>query len=839
MELFKNSSTGQFILNHKGIILKTNGAFQAMTRKSLVDDIVGKNLVEYIFKEDIEEWHFAFDTFFSEDKAKTVLNIRYNCGEEISWWKLYLDKVILGDNSYIFGVAVDISSEIQSQGELREAKRAAEKSEASKSIFLANMSHEIRTPIHTVTGLAELLSDTTLDGEQTEYVSQIDFAAKVLLTLINDILDFSKIEAGKLTFENIEYDLYETIINSVDLSALEAHKKGVDVAISIDRDMPFRIIGDQVRLRQVIVNLMSNAVKFTRLGEIILDVKTIIKDNGETNLKISVTDSGIGISKEKQKRLFQAFSQADASTTREFGGTGLGLSISSSLVQMMGGVMAVESEDAEGSSFFFEIPVVCGERFIPEFKTAPTKELTVLVVDDNKKVNKIFSDILRNWDYNVVEVYNGKDALNELIIKASMGSPYDLCFIDQILPGMDGWQLASEIHSNSLVKPTKTLLMSLKGKGIEEAKMKLLGWFQGYLTKPVSEKDLFTTLEELYSRTIETQIDNVLKDDDIEELESLADDDLEEFEELESLESLESLDDDDDDEYMEPLTFSDDTFEGIEELVPIDDKEYVHELTNFSSMSMSDSEEEVDIFNISEVEEVREPLKILIVEDHLVNQKLFKIILDKAGYNVFVASDGLEAIQIVEANKLDLIFMDCQMPVMNGYDSSELMRLKGYKLPIIAVTASAVKGEYEKCINSGMNDVMTKPFKKEDVMASIEKWMNKSGEEVLLFDYDKALERFMGEKDILIEVIPPYLENLKECVEELKTINVESETTRVRELAHSIKGSSLNLDIEPLGNEAEALEDMAYNNEIGGISEKINALAKIAALTEVELQKYI
>lgn len=700
LELFKNSSTGHVVLNNKFSILKANRAFSSMVNAS--GDLVNSDFISLIFDDDIDIITDVFRQISNGEISSKSINIRYQSGDEPRWWKLHFDKVDAANTFMVMAVAVDINSEMESQGSLLEAKQAAERSEASKSIFLANMSHEIRTPIHTVTALAELLSDTNLDSEQREYVTQIDFAAKVLLTLINDILDFSKIEAGKLVFENIEYNLYETIINSVDLSALEAHKKGVDVAVSIDSNMPQYIIGDQVRLRQIIVNLMSNAVKFTNHGEIIIDVKTEEVDNDQIRLKISVCDSGIGISREKQARLFKAFSQADASTTRQFGGTGLGLSICSSLVQMMGGHISVHSKEGEGATFSFDVPMPLGKNIPYKCGEPPIKNLKALVVDDNVKVNRIFSDILRSWGYRVVEVYTVMDALNELIIKATMGEPYDLCFVDQILPGMDGWQLASEIHANSLIKTTKTLLMSLKGKGIEESKMKLLGWFQGYLTKPVCREDLFKTIEELYSRTQDVDMGNSLEDDELEELEPLNDEDL------------------DSDDFMEPLTFADHAFDHIEELEAVEDLE---PLDVDVPEDLAEEEEEFDVLNL-EPEEEKIPL-ILVVEDHPVNQKLFKTILEKSGYNVLTAADGKEAVEITESNNLDLIFMDCQMPVMNGYDSSTKIRELGYALPIVAVTASAVKGEYEKCINSGMSDVMTKPFKKDDVYTSLDKWLPK------------------------------------------------------------------------------------------------------------------
>ncbi|MBN2619319.1 MAG: response regulator [Spirochaetales bacterium] len=812
LELFRNSSTGQFLLNHHGVIIKSNPAFSKMIGFS-EKEIENKPLNTFLDSKSNDIYIDIIKPFFSNRKRSVTANLKYiNQEKESGWWKITMDKTIIGSVYIILAVVVDIKSEIESQGDLLEAKTAAEKSEASKSIFLANMSHEIRTPIHTVTGLAELLQDTNLDSEQGEYVSQIEFAAKVLLTLINDILDFSKIEAGKLVFENIEYNLYETIINSVDLSALEAHKKGVDVAISLDKKMPHYILGDQVRLRQIIVNLMSNAVKFTKVGEIILHVEFINNDNGLKKLKFSVTDSGIGISKEKQSNLFKAFSQADTSTTREFGGTGLGLSISSSLVQMMGGQMKVESEEGKGACFYFEIPITPGMEYKQIDKKPIDRNLNILVVDDNQKVNKIFSDILRNWDYSVTEVYTVMDAINELVSKASGGTPYDICFIDQLLPGMDGWQLAGEIHSNGLIKYTKKVLMSLKGKGIEESKMKLLGWFQGYVTKPVNKESLYKIIKDIFT---------------LEESE-----DLQEFEDLDDLEELDSIDDD----FMEPLSFSDSAFEVIEDLEPVDEDEYLHELTNFKSMDFSTVEDEKDVLEFEKGTSVVTK-KILVVEDHLVNQKLFRTILMKLGYDVIVASDGKEAVEVVDTEKVDLIFMDCQMPIMNGYDATLKIREHGFTLPIIAVTASAVKGEYEKCINCGMSDVMTKPFKKDDVGKFLDKWLNKM-EGYMLFDYNKALERFMGEREILIDVLPSYIENLELNIKELETLNPLNDCKRIREIAHSIKGSSLNLDIVAIGKEAEALEDLAFNESLSGIPERVKNVVELAAQTIDELRNY-
>lgn len=788
-ELFFSSLAGQVILDYYGTIKEVNDSFNKMCglpSESLID----KNITDIIFSEDAEAWRFAFREFFSEEDVKTEIKVRYDAGDRICWWKLLLSRYEVSDEIFVHGILVDITGEKDTEGKLIKAKQEAEKATEAKSLFLANMSHEIRTPIHTVTGLTELLQDTYLDSEQKEYVSQIGFSASVLLNLINDILDFSKIEARKLTMENIPFNLYEVVENAVDLVTLEAHRKGVEIGFFYGDNVPVSVVGDPIRLRQVLVNLFSNAVKFTKEGQVLLYVSLEVKQSFNCRIHFKVVDSGVGISRTNQEKLFESFTQADISTTREYGGTGLGLTISSNLVHMMGGEISVESELGKGSAFSFSVDFDHLEEEFSPLQNPPAVKLKVLVVDDNKYINDMLSALLREWGFAVTQTGRARDALSELMVNSTAGTPYDICFVDQILPGMDGWQMGSEVHANGHINQTAMVLMTLKGKGAEESKMKLLGWFQGYLMKPVKKKDLHMLIEDLF-REYPAFYDPFVSE-------------IPEWEDAEEVLELEEIIDD----------------EEPEELLPLEDEFFQK--------------------------------TILVVEDHLVNQKLFTAILKKEGHDVVVAADGKEALYQVERFDPDLIFMDCQMPVMNGYDSTREIRNMGYKTPIVAVTASAVKGERERCLDSGMNDVITKPFKKQDIADAIDKWMNsdnifreagmkknRSVESYEVFNFDRALERFMGEREVLISILEPFVDDLYLQMGNLSKLKPGEDNEKIRHIAHSIKGSSRNLDAVRLGNTAESLEESAAENDVDSVVSLMNQMQQEVDLFKVEIKNYI
>jgi signal transduction histidine kinase/DNA-binding response OmpR family regulator len=724
------------------------------------------------------EWQDFLTAFLKDNKShdQIVVVVPDNTSNK-RWFSIKLTRS--SKDSRIFLLEEDITDQHIYEQNLKKARDAAEQATRTKSEFLANMSHEIRTPIHTVIGMSELMNLTKLDQEQEEYSSQIRFSADVLLSLINDILDFSKIEAGQLELEYTSCNLQELLEDSADLIALEAHKKGVDVGLYTEPGTDFLIEGDPTRLRQVAVNLTNNAVKFTQKGQVMIYLTRLEQDARSVTIKVSVKDSGIGIPEEKKLKLFEAFTQADSSTTRRFGGTGLGLTISKNLVGQMGGDLQVESEPGVGSEFFFTLTF---PRAVPYRTVASRFEFgeslngkSVLLVDDNRSIRESLTSYLESWGCVVDLADGGKKAISMMEAKAGTDNPhYDLCISDQMMPEIDGWQLASEVRADSKLSDTKMILMSLKGRGTEEAKMKLLGWFSAYITKPVRKKDLWDKcILALFPDQAELG-------------------DLEELEELEELDNAEK---------------------------------------SARSGNKPDKKEGL----------------ILIAEDHPVNRTLFEAILVKQGYSVILAENGKEALDMAINDSPDLIFMDCQMPVMNGYESTRQIREEGLKIPIVAVTANAMQGEQDKCFRAGMNDFLPKPFKNKDLLPILKTWykpqgsnvveelevLDDMGEEIVsqsnekapVFDFIQAMDTFMDDRELLLSLLQPYMEQVEGQLSALSVPGALEDMDEVRATAHSIKGSSRNLSMLELGNEAEVLEHAGRDGEL---DIAVSALPRVA-----------
>jgi signal transduction histidine kinase/CheY-like chemotaxis protein len=416
------------------------GDIRAIVQPNVTSEEVSR--FEYLLEDAIP--HFTFEFSFPSNNG------------EVRWFRLIMSRLEKGGYLALFD---DIESFKLRERSLVAARETAEKASMSRSQFLANISHEIRTPIQTIIGMMELLDETKLDEEQTEYVRQVKFSADVMLTLINDVLDFSKVEAGQLKIEHIEYDLSNVIERTVDLVSMEAHRKELEICIEIADDLPAMVIGDPSRLQQIILNLVKNAVKFTAKGYILVSAKSL----GD-KAHFEVTDTGIGIKSDVQDRLFTQFFQADASTTRKYGGTGLGLAISRNIVELMSGQIGVMNNPSGGSCFWFNIPLVAAEKQPPK-ETLPLRPDTkFLIVDDNELTLSILTSMLRSMGYSdITSSMSGEQALNALHGARTIAKPFDIVLIDMVMPEMDGWRLAAEINKNREINQAQLYLMVPEG----------------------------------------------------------------------------------------------------------------------------------------------------------------------------------------------------------------------------------------------------------------------------------------------------------------------------------------------------------------------------------------
>ena len=674
----------------------------------------------------------------------------------------------------IVGVQVGRVLERQRAAEqLALAKQAAEQASKAKSEFLANMSHEIRTPMNGIIGMAQLLAYTRLSTEQHDYLNIICQSADALLDLLNDILDFSKIEAGKLELDEVDFRLGDCIGKTGQTLATNASAKGLELACRIDPELPDGVIGDPGRLRQILMNLAGNAIKFTQEGEVVIDVTADAVSESKAVLHFTVRDTGIGIPLDRQQAIFDAFAQADASTTRKFGGTGLGLSISSHLVEMMHGRIWLESEVGIGTTFHFTAEFGISQQ--ADFARVELKSLAgmpVLIVDDNATNRRIHQEMLSNWGLEPRTADDGAEALKVLQQSAANNNPYQLIVLDLMMPEMDGFALAEAIQADPALQSPELIMVSSAARPEDAERCRELG-IARYLLKPVVQSELLNAVLEVAGQDVVTEILDRAPDGRL---------------------------------------------------------------------------------------PVATRLKILLAEDGLVNQQVAIGLLAKRGHDVVVANNGREAVAASEANSFDVVLMDMQMPEMDGMEATVAIRHRdqqtGRHTPIVAMTANAMKGDRERCLEGGMDGYVSKPVEPEELFAEIERFAGGDDEGVGVtevdghtcgasvgeppaedadavdtdvFSFDAVLERIPGGMPAVREMAALLLDECQRLLGEIRGGIDSHDAVVVHRGAHTLKGSADIFAAKRVVQVALQLETISAN---GDLSTAAELLAELETETE-------
>ena len=596
-------------------------------------------------------------------------------------------------------------------------------------LFLANAVHEIRTPVQTIIGTLDLLSDTQMNTEQTEYVRQIRFGAEVLLALVNDILDFSKIKSHKMLLENVPYDIKNLVENVVHLISIEAFNKKLEIVTDIDYSLPEMIMGDPTRVQQILINLLKNAVKFTNQGYI----HTELKKDGDF-LLIKITDSGIGVSKDKENNLFESFDQGDPSISRKYGGTGLGLPICKGLVSKMNGSIGFTPNPYGGSCFWVKIPLSAADDSKKNQYVLPVPATTkILIVDDSILAAKSLENKLKTIGLQNIQIsQNGEDAYLKLQYAEQIDNPYDIVFIDKIMPVVEGWHLASNIKNNPKIKKTKLYMLVPEGQVGRDAKMKLLDWFAGYLYKPVR-------LEKLDQLLIET---------------NGSDSSIKLFEEINSI--------------------------------------------NINSENTTKKQ--------TELPQIAEGMKILVTDDHPVNRKILVEFLKKFGAAVYEAENGEAAIKMIrEHSEIQVVFMDIQMPVLSGIETTKILRKENFSGLIIACTANNDPENFKEYQRIGMNDILVKPFKRKNIENMLDKWSTvinlPSASQIASVDSDMMLNNELwnsadfedtigNDVDLGKQILLDYIDQTKGFIVTAYDLLDNKDFEELHRVSHTLKGSS-------------------------------------------------
>ena len=754
--LFENASSGIFQSSVEGRFITANPAMVAMlgysSEKALLNSVHKIQDQVYVHPETRQEIIVAagktgrlrdFQTQ-AYRKDGSIIDVSIN---------MVIVKDEQGNVKYYEGSVEDITQKKRAD-RLKIEKDAAEAATQAKSDFLANMSHEIRTPMNAIIGLTELALKTEMTPNQHDYLKKIHGSGHTLLGIINDILDFSKIEAGKLEMEEVEFQIDELMNNISDIFSSKVAEKGIELVMHVAENVPAKIVGDPMRLNQILINLVGNAVKFTQQGEVVVKTDLLKKDDRRVRLRFVVKDSGIGISKAFLPNLFSSFTQADDSTTRKYGGTGLGLTISRRLVNLMGGEITAESEEGLGTTITVTAEFSYADDREKKKTVVPAtmQNKTILVVDNNETSRIIFTEILNSFTFKTKMASSGDEAIQLLETAAQNGTPYAMVLLDWRMPGKDGITTLEQIRNTDQISDTPVVMMTAYGREEVMQRADSAG-ADAFLIKPIKQSILFDTIMNVFHQ---------------------------------------------------PGT------------APVFEKE-------------DENKEALNAF-----EHLRGRY-VLLVEDNLINQQVATEILQEVGIVVDVANNGKEALASVQKSRYDIVIMDVQMPEMDGYEATRHIRkeFSSQNLPIVAMTAHAMKGDREKCFESGMNEYITKPIDRTALFSALSKWMQPSNygsdecsqapktesgrkedlpEKLPGIDLVAAVKRIRNTsllKKLLIEFSDKYaaeVEKLNACI---RKNDLETAIRRV----HTVKGVAGNFSASILYESAQCLETVLRHDK--------------------------